>query len=176
MQNQFVGGIAIKKLILTLTTLVLMLTLGVAAVAEPSIFEGGNGTAENPYQIATVEQLMAFAASVNDGSTDGYAGQSIVLTAGIDAAEMDWQPIGRMDLENMSDMSMMFAGTFDGQGHKIFNVRCTMDTAICGAGVFGINLGEVRNLVVENVDVRCTDIFSMAIGGAVGYTWVRLMA
>lgn len=158
-----------KKLILTLTTLVLMLTLGVAAVAEPSTFEGGNGTAENPYQIATVEQLMAFAASVNDGSADGYAGQSIALIADIDAAEMDWQPIGRMDLENMSDMSMMFAGTFDGQGHRISNVRFTTDTAICGAGVFGINLGEVRNLVVENVDVRCTDTFSMAIGGAVGY-------
>lgn len=156
-----------KKLLSMLLTLALMLCA--AALAEPTVFAGGSGTAEDPYQIATAEQLAAFASSVNDGSVNGYAGQSIVLTADIDASDLDWQPIGRMDLENMSDMSIMFCGTFDGQGHKVSNVRFASDAPICGAGVFGINLGEVRNLVVENVDVRCTDTFSMAIGGAVGY-------
>jgi len=36
-------------------------------------------------------------------------------------------------------------------------------------GVVGMSLGEVKNLTVKNVDIRCEDTYSMAIGGAVGY-------
>ena len=40
-------------------------------------FENGDGTEENPYQIATVEQLAYFAKDVNSGNT--YKGEYIVL-------------------------------------------------------------------------------------------------
>ncbi|MBR3106659.1 MAG: FMN-binding protein [Clostridia bacterium] len=120
-------------------------------------------------EIATAEQLLALAQAVNDGSVQGYPGQTFVLTADIDLTGIEWQPIGHMDLEDMGNTSRMFFGTFDGQGHTISNVTFNSDYPICGAGVIGMNCGEVKNLTVENVQIRCTDTFSMAVGGVVGY-------
>ena len=125
--------------------------------------------APSAIEISTVEQLLALAQNVNDGSAQGYPGQTFVLTADIDLAGVDWQPIGHMDLEDMSNYSCMFFGTFDGQGHTISNVTFNSDYPVCGVGVIGMNCGEVKNLTVENVRIRCTDTFSMAVGGVVGY-------
>ena len=99
-----------KKLISVLLALCLALALCAFASAEASVFAGGSGTEDDPYQIATIEQFLAFAASVNDGSAQGYPGQVIALTTDIDAAGADWQPAGRMDLEDMSNYSCMFIG------------------------------------------------------------------
>ncbi len=120
-------------------------------------------------EIGTLEELLAFAASVTDGSMGGYAGQTVLLTADIDCAGADWQPIGTMDLNDGSNYACMFQGVFDGQGHTISNVSFSSDYPICGAGIFGMNLGEVKNLNAENVRIHCTDDYSMAIGGIVGY-------
>lgn len=158
-----------KKLVSMLLALWLMMTLCAAANAEGPLFAGGSGTEEDPWQIATTEQLLALSATVNDGSASGYPGQYFVLTADIDLKDTAWQPIGHMDLADMSNYSCMFFGTFDGQGHKISNVTFTSDYPVCGVGVIGMNVGEVRNLTVENVTIACTDTFSMAIGGVVGY-------
>ena len=138
-------------------------------VKAESSFAGGSGTAEDPWQIATAEQLLALSASVNDGSVYGYPGQFFVLTADIDLKDVEWQPIGHMDLTDMSNHSCMFMGTLDGQGHTISNVKFHSDSPVCGVGVVGMSLGEVKNLIVQNVDIRCEDTYSMAIGGVVGY-------
>ena len=135
--------------------------------ADEEIFAGGKGTEENPYQIATVDQLLAFAASVNDGSAKGYAEQFVILTEDLDLTGIDWTPIGSM--ADMETYSTMFFGTFDGQGHTISNLTLDMDTPIVGAGIFGMNLGEVRNLRAENIQIHCTDTYSMAVGAVVGY-------
>ena len=158
-----------KKLTSIMLTLCLMLAMCAVASAETSIFAGGAGTEDDPFEIATAEQLLALSATVNDGSAQGYPGQYFVLTADIDLAGVEWQPIGHMDLEDMSNTSCMFFGTFDGQGHTVSNVTFNSDTPVCGVGVIGMNLGEVKNLTVENVQIRCTDTYSMAIGGIVGY-------
>ena len=138
-------------------------------VKTESVFAGGTGTAEDPWQIATAEQLLALSASVNDGSAYGYPGQFFVLTADIDLKDAEWQPIGHMDLTDMSNYSCMFMGTLDGQGHTVSNVAFYSDYPVCGVGVVGMNLGEVKNLTVQNVDIRCEDTYSMAIGVVVGY-------
>ena len=140
-----------------------------SGTAEESPFAGGSGTAEDPWQIATAEQLLTLSASVNDGSVNGYPEKFFVLTADIDLKDVEWQPIGHMDLSDMSNYSCMFMGTFDGQGHTISNVTFHSDYPVCGVGVIGMNLGEVKNLKVENVDIRCEDTYSMAVGGVVGY-------
>lgn len=158
-----------KKLVSTFLVLCLMVVLCAAASAEGALFAGGSGTENDPYQIATAEQLLALSTKVNDGSAQGYPGQFFALTADIDLAGFAWQPIGHMDLENMSNYSCMFFGTFDGQGHTISNVTFSSDYPVCGVGVIGMNVGEVKNLTVQNVSIACTDIFSMAIGGVVGY-------
>ena len=120
-------------------------------------------------EIGTADELAAFAESVTDGSADGYAGQRVVLTDDIDCSGLTWQPIGTMDLSDMSNMSCMFQGIFDGQGHTISNVTFETDEPVCGAGVIGMSVGEVMNLTVENVKIICSNDFSMAIGGVIGY-------
>ena len=158
-----------KKLFSMFLILCLMAVLCAVATAEVPIFAGGAGTEDDPWQIATAEQLMVLSATVNDGSAQGYPGQYFALTEDINLAGVEWQPIGHMDLEDMSNYSCMFFGTFDGQGHTISNVTFISDYPVCGVGVIGMNLGEVKNLTVENVQIRCTDTFSMAVGGVVGY-------
>lgn len=158
-----------KKLFSILLALCMALSLCVAACAETSPYAGGSGTEEDPYQIATAEQLLALSAAVNDGSANGYPGAFFVLTADIDLKDIPWQPIGHMDLTDMSNYSCMFMGTLDGQGHTISNIYFRSDVPVCGVGVVGMSLGEVKNLTVKNVDIRCEDTYSMAIGGVVGY-------
>ena len=158
-----------KKLLSILLAMLLALSLSAFALAEESPFAGGSGTEADPYQIATADQLLALAAAVNDGSAGGYAGVYFALTADIDLAGAAWQPIGHLDLADMSNMSVMFMGVLDGQGHTVSNVTFSSDYPVCGVGVVGINLGEVKNLNVKNVSINCTDDFSMAIGGVVGY-------
>ncbi len=139
-----------------------------AAQPEKSVAETETASAA-AVEIGTADELLAFAQSVTDGSAGGYAGQTIVLTDDIDCSELAWQPIGTMDLNDMSNYSCMFQGTFDGQGHTISNVTFSSDTPVCGVGIIGMNLGEVKNLNAENVRIKCTDTYSMAIGGIVGY-------
>jgi hypothetical protein len=95
---------------------------------------------------------------------DGYAGKTVVLTD-----DIEWTPIGTMNLDDMNDHSCMFQGVFDGQGHKISNITYTTDKPVCGVGIVGMNLGEVKNLTAENINISCTDNYLMAIGGVVGY-------
>lgn len=132
-----------------------------------AIFAGGSGTESDPYQIATIEQLLAFGSSVNDGSCGGYAGEYIQLTADIDLSGVEWVPIG-----NMSDMetySTLFLGVFDGDNHTISNLTYESDEFNCGAGLFGVSCGMIQNLTIENAVVTVTEGTSLAIGGVVGY-------
>ncbi len=158
-----------KKLFSILLALCMAFSLCAAASAEALPYAGGSGTEEDPYQIATAEQLLALSAAVNDGSAGGYPGAFFVLTADIDLKDIPWEPIGHMDLTDMSNYSCMFMGTLDGQGHTISNIYFHSDYPVCGVGVVGMSLGEVKNLTVKNVDIRCEDNYSMAIGGVVGY-------
>ena len=158
-----------KKLFSILLALTLALGMN-AAFAESSPYAGGTGTAEDPYQIATAEQLLALSAAVNDGSVNGYPGTCFVLTEDIDLSGVAWQPIGHLDIENQNNMSVMFMGVLDGQGHTVSNMTFNSDYPVCGVGIVGINLGgEVKNLNAKNINVNCTHEFSMAIGDVVGF-------
>ena len=157
-----------KKLISIL--LALTLALGLCAVsAETTPFAGGAGTETDPYLIATAEQLLALSAAVNDGSANGYPGVFFALADDIDLAGTAWQPIGHLDLTNQNNISCMFQGIFDGQGHTISNATFSSDYPVCGVGIIGMSLGEVKNLNVKNVRFTCTDLFSHAVGGVVGF-------
>ena len=82
--------------------------------------------------------------------------------------DVDWTPIGNMaDMENYTTL---FLGTFDGQGHTISNFTYENDQFIVGAGIFGISVGEIKNVNIKDAVVHCTDGDSMAIGSLVGYS------
>ena len=113
-------------------------------------FAGGTGTAEDPYQIATETQLAYLAQSVLKGET--YESKYIVLTEDLDLGGKIWTPIGTWKLTN-TNLQKPFAGTFDGQGHKIFNLYIPAKNGSTpyfdnGVGLFGGNTGVIKNISI----------------------------
>lgn len=78
-------------------------------------FAGGDGSKENPYQIATAAQLNA---------VRNHMDSNFVLINDIDLSKYNWEPIGekRILKDNELDLSVSFNGSFNGQGHKIKNL------------------------------------------------------
>ena len=95
----------------------------------------GDGTADSPYEIATAEDLMAFADLVNGGDTGVYA----ILMDDIDMSGKTWSGIALTE-------AAPYTGTFDGQGHTISNLTGT-------EGLFAYNDGTVQNVRVENANI-----------------------
>ena len=124
-----------KKTINLLLSLVLAWTGSTAALA---IEQDAGGV----YQIATAADLDAFRGIVTDGNLTANA----VLTADIDMSTIDnFAPIG---------YQKAYAGTFDGQGHRILNLTMTWtDSWHWGIGLFS-RLGG--GAVVKNVIIDAT--------------------
>ncbi len=89
----------------------------------------------NSYEIATADDLAAFAKAVNN--TSGYWYGTVTLTADIDLGAHYWIPIG--------DDDSYLIGTFDGRGHTIKGM--TVDTeGLYNVGLFGSNHGTIKNV------------------------------
>jgi hypothetical protein len=126
-------------------------------------YSGGDGSADNPYQIAGTTDLLELAADPNN-----YV-KHFLLTADIDlSGETFTQAVIAPDIDNTewSDFQgTQFTGVFDGNGKKISNLTITgidMDYV----GLFGCigSGGQIKNLVVVNVDIQGRS----CIGGLVG--------
>ncbi len=127
---------------------------------------GGSGTPEDPYQIATAEQL--------DGIRENLEA-SYILTEDIDLSGFEnWEPVGNMTYSDVNmetgdmDMAKVFSGSIDGNGHTISNLVCSTDQNMLAVGLFGCFTGTIENLTVENIEVT-GDETTMAAGGVVGY-------
>lgn len=123
-------------------------------MAQP--FAGGSGTAEDPYQIATAEQLNAIRGEYLD---DHY-----IMTADIDLSSYgNWNPIAE------------FTGSFDGANHSISNL--TVSSSEFSVGLFGTigdyndppsTIAEVKNLTLVNVDVSGSTSYGNKVGALAG--------
>lgn len=105
--------------------------------------------------IADADALIDFANKINNGVYS--ADINAVLVGDINMAGKIWKPIGR------NSNGRRYAGTFDGNHCRIFNVSCTVSGD--DAGIFGATEGAlIRNLGV-------TGSFSGLeyVGGIVGY-------
>ena len=141
--------------LISLVTLIVLSML--SSVSAEAIFEGGSGTAEDPWQIATAEQLDR----VRDDLTAHY-----ILTADIDLSGYEnWEPIGafqsRSDAPEDAEVphpDFAFTGSFRGDGHAISNLTVA-SAAPMGAGLFGCASGTERGeayiggFTLENVNV-----------------------
>ena len=119
-----------------------------AAQEDSGIFDGGSGTQQSPYLISTIDTLMKFAESVNDG--EDYDGKYVALACDLDISGETWAPIGTADHGRTSG----FAGTFDGRGYTVSNLTCgtAKDAKKYEAvGFFGVIAegGTVKNLNVH---------------------------
>ncbi len=140
---------------------------------DASIFDGGDGSKENPYKIATKEQLVNFAASLDTEIL--YDGKYVELTADIDISDIaNWEPIGKSEFA--------FNGSFDGNGHTISGLKegtkekprklsTNLEDFSNALGLFG-TLGV--DAVVKNVNLTEVEMYvyrddSSFVGGIVGY-------
>lgn len=100
-------------------------------------------------EIATAEQLFAFAETVNNG--DGMSKKLVRLTANIDLEGKEWTPIGQTGTSYGA--TNYFQGTFDGQGYTISNLSITKtnDGEHYAAGLFGFV--DAADAVIKNVKV-----------------------
>ena len=112
-------------------------------------FDGGSGTEEDPYQIATAEQLAYLAVKANEG-TLYTLGDYYILTNNIDLSAHQWVPIGR----GTSQVSKYFDGYFNGNGKTITGLYVDESTDGYLAGLFGLLTGQVTDLTIEDAYVK----------------------
>ena len=130
-------------------------------------FAGGNGTKENPYQVATPKQLNA----VRNDLTAHY-----IQVADIDMSEWgNWEPIGSQNYSN----SKAFSGSFNGNGYAVsnlkFNYKTESDYDKVYYGMFGYtHNAEFSDLNVSgsSINIDCGNSFrgvDLYIGDIVAY-------
>lgn len=168
------GGLDMKRKLLSLAlSFALCLTLlpGAALAADETApaYGGGSGTQDDPWIIATVEDITTLAATVNDGTyyEDAYFKQ----TADLDMTGVDWEPIGYSDNDDI-----YFCGNYDGDNHTISNITSSgkMDSqGQTTAGIFGfVAEGSISNLHVRSAKLSAAgdDNYGHA-GGLLGVAY-----
>jgi len=151
---------------------VVVLLLFFSILPNPGLakYSGGTGEPNDPYQIATADDLLALAEDTNDYN------QCFILTDDIDLDPRTFTTavIARdTNNSNYTFEGVAFTGVFDGAGHKIINLRINTNGAENDfLGLFGnIGNGEVKNLGVENVSITGAPFYpSNYLGGVVGYS------
>ena len=120
------------------------------------LVDGTAAAGSTTFSISSAKELEALAKYVNDGNS--ASGMTFVLGANIDLSSIsNWTPIG-------TDYSHSFEGSFDGNGHIIKNLK--IDSTEDYQGLFGYSHGEIKNVGVENCNVKGGD----SAGGLVGET------
>ena len=155
-----------KILSLLLALCFVMALVPMTAFAEGTSVDKWDGTADTSwytdhktdteYHFTTAEQLAGLAQLVNDKTASvSFKGKTIYLDNDLDLSGCQWTPIG-----NGSNFGRYFAGTFDGQYHKITNLHhhSTGDELIRN-GLFGVvsDGGTLKNLLVMDADIASND-------------------
>ena len=136
-----------------------------AGATTTPAWDGIDGTlpeeVEGVITISNAAEFAAFRTAVNSGNS--FFGKTVVLSADINLGNQNWTPIGACD------SAAYFQGTFDGQGHTIYNLSVDKsgDTyQYSTAGLFGW------------IDAAAATIKNVNINGATveGSHWVGTVA
>lgn len=149
----------------TSTTFTLTVNDNFDSVESVEYWDGEPSTDVTPnplgdYEIATAADLLWFSNEVNGGKN--FSGETVVLTADIDLAYVEWPPIG--------NATTTFQGTFDGDGHIINNLVVTADLTNADAnnckGLFGNmdNNGTIKNFTINNALVSGSHFVAVVCG------------
>ena len=144
-------------------------------------YSGGTGTAENPYQISTLEDLRFLSEN-----GEPHWNKNFIMTNDIDASDtrnwnegdhdnnpatpdsaMGWQPIGDFELYN--DAKIRFTGNFNGNNNNIIGLYINRPKGKY-VGLFGI-VYEVfnQNKEIANIGlVDCSITGDTTAGGLCG--------
>ena len=109
---------------------------------------------DGAYVISSAEELLGFAELVNAGDATMTGDRTVVkLAADINLAGIDWTPI--------SGNNKYFNGTFDGQGHTIYNLTVNGKK---GAGLFGVARADFMNINIKNAVINGQDYAGAIVG------------
>jgi hypothetical protein len=127
---------------------------------EGAKYGGGTGEPNDPYKIATPEDMQQI------GANPSQWHKCFILVNDINLAEYTGTQFNRIG----TDWDSAFTGVFDGNDHKIWNFTWTSD-GIDYVGLFGYvsSGGQIKNLGIENADVNA--INGDSVGGLVGFYW-----
>ena len=117
------------KKIITLALLAAMMLTMIVVGTSAAAWDGttataftGTGTAEDPYVIASAENLKYLEQQVF--ASNSFEGKYFVQTADIDLGNKEWMPIG--------NLGKPFSGVYNGQGHKITGFSMTESKVLMG--------------------------------------------
>jgi hypothetical protein len=119
-------------------------------------FDGGTGTAGDPYLISTVAQLQNVHCRLN---------KSFRLTANLDLTGVAFSPIG-----NGGTGTYTYSGTFDGDGHSV--AHWTLTSAFDNLGFFGGLSGTVHDLTLASLNAHATGTYTGGLAGRIEATGV----
>lgn len=132
------------------------------------LFAGGRGTEDDPYQIATAEQLERI---------KNHLGDHFILIENIDLGDYlagagcnggaGWQPIGNAESP--------FSGSFDGNGMMISNLKIERSNEN-NVGLFGVNESFIANVSLIEVEVKGRNCVGALVGHNRGGTVARCSA
>ena len=145
-------------------------------VDDTAEFNGGSGTAEDPYYVASKTQLN----NVRNHLDGHFMMVNNIVFSESDFAEggaffndgAGWEPIGENYYDSDLEVSVNnpFTGTFDGNGHTISGIVIHSAKSRY-IGLFGCNEGSIKNLGVINANIEVLDDYGdTAAGGITGST------
>ena len=142
------------------TVLLIMALLISAGLLADGTKPIGDGSEFNPYQVATLDNLLWISTNTLTGFT------YIIQTADIDATDTEnWN-----DGEGFNPIGgelVSFVGYYNGDGHSIFNLFITRHTSEY-QGLFGkISGSTIENLTLENFHI----VGLKYVGGLAGYCY-----
>lgn len=131
---------------------------------EYGVQPNGTGTSQDPYQIASLDNLLWV--STKSSCWDKY----FIQTTNIDAsATSGWNDNGTDEtvfegFSPIGNSTTNFTGNYDGQGYTISNLLLSRSTQY-GVGFFGYTNGaEISNMGIEDGDITGSEY----VGGLVG--------
>ena len=152
-----------KKSFKSALTVLLSLMMILVMFPANAFAMDGEGTKENPYEIAAADDLYEFAIKVNEGDNTACAVLTADITLPIDT---NWTPIGK-------DKDHMYNGTFDGDGHTITGLSVDIQSGnIIYAGLFGClgAGGTIKNVSLTDSKITCSGNRVYA-GGVCGWNY-----
>ncbi|MBN1815820.1 MAG: hypothetical protein JW828_00575 [Sedimentisphaerales bacterium] len=143
---------------------VIGLGLSLPSFSQTATYSGGSGTAEDPYQIATAQDLITLGETIADYD------KHFILTADIDLSGYTFDRAviaADTDDDGGGFQGTEFAGNFDGNGYVICNLNIRGASCL---GLFGRVKpgGSISRLGLEAVDVQGTGSY---VGGLVGESY-----
>lgn len=136
----------------------------IGAAEDYTNFNGGYGTEASPYRISNSTHLTNLRNLVNNRNSDPNGGlyrdkfYKVTVTSTINLGTTSWAPIG-------NDLTNYFGGVFDGNGCTI-NYTCSSINVF--NGLFGVNYGIIKNVIVSGSVLGCTTTTTKYVGGICG--------